>query len=351
MIDVPPRKPEVIEYHLHRLRCEKCGITTCADLPEGVPTGAYGPRLQGIVTLLTGSSRLSKRNTKQVLLDLLGVPISSGQICNIEQQIAQTLEPVVTSLMEYVQTQHAHIDETGLKENRKRGYLWVVATTLVTVFRITLSRAAWVAGELVNPYLNREVVIHSDRYSGYNWIDLPQRQLCWAHLMRDFRAMVDRQNEGSAIGKELLCSGKKLFAWWHRVRDGTLKRSSFQNYVRRLRNEVQKHLEAGMKCGCAKTAGTCKALLKVESAFWTFARVEGVEPTSNAAEQQLRHAVLWCKNSLGTASTRGSRYVERILSAVATCRQQERNVLDFLTQCCEAKLYRQPAPSLIPSIT
>jgi len=160
--------------------------------------------------------------------------------------------------------------------------------------------------------------------------------------------MVDRANAGSQIGEELLCCAQDLFTWWYRVRDGTLKRSTFRQYMGIVRSMVREQLEAGTACGCAKTAGTCRELLAVEPALWTFVPVEGIEPTNNAAERALRHAVLWRKASHGTDSETGSRFVENILTVVATCRQQGRNVLECLTGCCRAALEGAPRVSLLP---
>ena len=219
-------------------------------------------------------------------------------------------------------------------------------TAAATVFSITLSRAASVAKELIDPSARQ--VITTDRYKGYLWLPLRQRQICWAHLIRDFQAMVDRGNAGGAIGEELLCCAEDLFTWWYRVRDGTLSRSTFRRYVAELRPWVRSRLEAGVACACARTAGTCREILAVEPALWTFVRVEGIEPTNNAAERALRHAVMWRKTSGGTASESGSRFVENILSVVATCRQQNRNVLECLTACLEAALRKTAHPSLLP---
>jgi transposase len=136
--------------------------------------------------------------------------------------------------------------------------------------------------------------------------------------------------------------------WWYRVRDGTLRRSTFRQYMGVVRWMVRQQLEAGAACGCARTAGTCRELLALEPALWTFVRVEGVEPTNNAAERALRHPVLWRRTSHGTESEAGSRFVENILSVVATCRQQGRNVLEFLTDCCRASLEGVAPPRLLP---
>jgi transposase len=348
VLELPEIRPQVTEYRLHRLRCPACGLATCASLPAGVPTGGQGPRLQAVLALMAGAYRVSKRMAQTFCADVLGVPVCAGQVCACEAETAAATEPVVQELRQYVRSQRANVDETGWWQKRQRGWLWAVVTQAVTVFTIALSRAGTVARELIDPSSGQ--VITTDRYKGYLWLPLPQRQICWAHLIRDFQAMVDRGNAGSAMGEELLCCAEDLFTWWYRVRDGTLSRSTFRRYVAELRPWVRSQLEAGTACACAKAAGTCREILAVEPALWTFARVEGVEPTNNAAERALRHAVLWRKISAGTESESGSRFVENVLSIVATCRQQGRNVLDCLTECCQAQRAGASAPSLLPQV-
>src|SRR5262245_14720349 len=306
VIELPPPRPDVTEYQLHRLACRCCGITTCAALPAGVPAGGQGPRLQAVVALLTGAYRLSKRLVGELCIDVLGVPISAGQVCALEAETAAATDAVVQELRDFARGQPANVDETGWRENRQRGWLWTVVTKAGTVFTIALSRAGSVAQGLLDPAHGQ--VITTDRYKGYLWLPLRQRQICWAHLSRDFQAMVDRADAGSAIGEELLCCAQDLFAWWYRVRDGTLSRSTFRRYVADLRPWVRSQLEAGSACPCAKTAGTCREVLAIEPALWTFLRVEGIEPSNNAAERALRHAVQWRKTSYGTESEAGSHF-------------------------------------------
>jgi transposase len=346
VLELPKIHPHVTEYRLHRLRCPACGLSTCARLPDGVPTGGQGPRLQAVLALMTGAYRMSKRMAQTFCADVLGVPVCAGQVCASEAETAAATEPVVQELREYVRGQPANVDETGWWQKRQRGWLWAVVTQAATVFVITLSRAATVAQELIDPAAGQ--VITTDRYKGYLWLPLRQRQVCWAHLIRDFQAMVDRASAGSAVGEELLCCAEDLFTWWYRVRDGTLNRSTFERYAAELRPWVRSQLEAGAACACAKTAGTCLELLAIEPALWTFARVEGVEPTNNAAERALRHAVLWRKASFGTASEAGSRFVGNILSVVATCRQQGHDVLEYLTACVRARTSGLQPPGLLP---
>src|SRR5512143_807931 len=344
--EVPPIQPVVDEYRLHRLKCPRCGTSTCAALPPGVPAGAFGPRLRAILSVLAGAYRLGKRPIQRLAFDLLGLSISAGMICRSERQGANELEAPVEGLREYVRgAASAHIDETSWKQGRDKAWLWVAVTNLVTVFAIATSRGAEVARDLLGS--DRRKVVISDRFRSYGWIK--RRQFCWAHLSRDFQAMVDRGGESAEVGRLLLGHSERLFAWWHRVRDGTMARATLRTNVAIMRFPFRDDLRRGAACGCAKTAATCRELLAGETHLWTFVRVEGVEPTNNDAERALRHGVIYRKLSGGTASEAGSRFVERMLTVVATCRQQNINVLDYLTRCHQAHLDGRPIPSLIPT--
>jgi transposase len=114
---------------------------------------------------------------------------------------------------------------------------------------------------------------------------------------------------------------------------------------------VRQTLEVGSRCGCAKTEATCCDLMALEPALWMLARVEGIEPTNNAAEQLQRHPAQWRKICYGSDSVAGGRFVANILSIVATCRQQGKKVLDVLTACSQAVLTGDPPPSLLPQTT
>ena len=344
--EVPPVVPVVDEYRLHRLRCPRCGTSTCATLPPGVPTGAFGPRLRAILSVLAGAYRLGKRPIRQLVFDLLGLSISLGMIARLERQGATELEAPVAELRQHVRdADSAHIDETSWKQGRAKAWLWAAVTRMVTVFAIATSRGADVAKDLLGS--DRRKVVISDRFRSYSWIK--RRQFCWAHLNRDFQAMIDRGGESAEVGRRLLGHSEQLFDWWHRVRDGTMARATFRSKVDILRFSFRDDLRRGRDCGCAKTAGTCRELLAGETHLWTFVRVEGIEPTNNDAERALRHGVIYRKLSGGTDSESGSRFVERILTVVATCRQQDINVLDYLTRCYQAHLDGRPIPSLIPT--
>jgi transposase len=348
VMEMPPIQPVVTEYQWHQLVCPACGETTRAPWPKGVPSDTYGPRVHATVALCTGAYRLSKRMTSQVMDDLFGVPMSVGTIRQSEQATTQVLAPPVEDARACVEAQAvAHLDETSWRQGDKRAWLWVAVTSLVTVFVVRLSRGGQVARELLGEGFAGILV--TDRYSAYNWYPVRWRQLCWAHLLRDFAAIRGRGGAGEEIGDALLAQAHQMFSWWHRVREGTLKRSTFRSYMTPLRREVERLLEAGSQCGVAKTAGTCQEILKRREALWTFVQVDGVEPTNNTAERALRPGVLWRKGSFGTQSGEGSRFVASMMTVVATLKQQQRNVLEYLAAAHAAALRGEAAPSLLPA--
>jgi transposase len=345
--ELPPIEPIVDEYRLHRLSCPRCGVTTCGTVPAGVPPGSFGPSLQAVLATLAGAYRLSKRPIQQLTGDLFGLSISTGMISKLERQSARALAAPYRELADSVhQAEVVNIDETGWRQDRRKAWLWVTVTAMATVFTIAARRTAKVARELLGD--REEQVVGSDRFSAYNWLPTFWRQICWSHLRRDFQAMIDRGGEAEVIGRRLMSLSDRIFGIWHRARDGPRDLSRLRRSILRLRPDVRRALEDGSVCGCATTAGTCAEILRVEEGLWSFVWFPGVEPTNNAAERALRHAVIWRRISGGTDSAQGSRFVERMLTVVATCRQQRRNVLDYLRSCFEADRKGHAIPSLLP---
>ena len=349
VVDIPPLVAEGHNYLLHSLFCTRCKVHTRANLPIGVPTGNFGPRLQAMVGLCSGRYHLSKRLTREMMSDFFDVDLSLGSIATLEQQTSEAIAAPVAEAAEYVKTQPIkHADETGWTEAKRRAWLWVVVAANVAVFLIRRSRGAVVAKELLGEDFTGILV--SDRWSGYNWIPTSMRQVCWAHLIRQFKGFEDHGVHGERIGLALQDCADRMFSLWHRVLDGTLQRSTFQQYMRPIRSEVLELLQQGSLCGLQKVAGRCREILKLEGALFTFARVPGVEPTNNIAERAVRPPVLWRKASFGTDSERGSQFAGRILTVVTTLRLQKRKVLGYVVAACEARLRGQAAPSLLPQV-
>jgi transposase len=303
-----------------------------------------------MVALCTGAYRLSKRTTQEVMADLFGLSMSLGTIPHLEQAAVQAVAAPVAAAQAYVRVQPAaHLDETGWREGHARAWLWVAVTTWVTVFVVRLSRGAKVAQELLGERFCGILV--TDRWSAYTWYPTRWRQVCWAHLLRDIEAMIERGGRSQEIGEVLRAQARQMFHAWHRVRDGTLTHAQFRVLMRPMRRAVARGLKAGQTCGVAKTEGVCREVLKVYEALWTFGRVEGIEPTNNAAERAIRPGVLWRKGSFGTQSAQGARFVEAMMTVVTTLKQQHRNVLVYMTEACQAAYTGLPAPSLLPHHT
>jgi transposase len=347
VVEVPKVVATVVEYQLHALGCPKCGISTCATLPPGVPAGDFGPRLQAMVSVCSGAYRMSKRGIEELVEDFFGVPISLGSIANLEQATSEAVAAPVEEVARTIREQPVvHADETGWYERSHRAWLWAAVTTHLALFLIRARRSAKVAKELLGAAFAGILV--SDRWSAYGWVDVARRQLCWAHLLRQFRGFQDHGPEGNVVGRALEVLTDTMFNAWHRVRDGTMTRSAFQALIEPLRKHVDAWLQEGAACPIQAVSGRCREILELEPALWTFAYVEGVEPTNNAGELRIRHGVMWRKTSFGTDSPSGSRFVERILTVVTTLRIQGRNVLDYVANACEAALQGRDAPSLLP---
>ena len=345
VIEVPPIRPHVTEYQQHELACEECGARTRGELPPEA-AATFGPRLKSLIAVCTGGYRLSKRVTQELLSDFLGVRLALGSVCNIEREVSEALAAPVEEAREYVRQQPVvHADETGWREAKGRAWLWTAASALVTVFQIARSRGAGVAKQMLGEDFSGFLVV--DRWAAYEWVEL--RQICWSHLLRDFQGFVDRGGIGGALGAKLLALSRTMFRLWHRVRDKTLQRSTFQRRMQPVEQRILRLLRKAALRAEARTAGMAREMLDQADYLWTFVSNEGVEPTNNAAERAIRPAVLWRKGSFGTDTAEGSRFAERILTAVTSLKQQRRPLLDYLERACRALSGDSPAPSLLPT--
>ena len=351
--EIPEPKAHTTEWRMHAVGCPRrgCGTITWAELPADVPRGRFGPRAQATVATLTGRYRSSRREAQAEMRELHGLTMSLGEVSAIERNVSAALAKPVQEAHAYAQRQpSAGSDETGWyqgkRAGKRRAWLWVMVTSLVTVFLILKRRSGQAARKLLGTF---EGVLCTDRWSAYKGWPLRQRQLCWAHLIRDFTEFVERRHKASRrVGEGLLEEARRMFAWWYRVRDGTLTLESFQTYMVPLRRRVRRLLRQGARCRHKLTARTCRDILSLEPALWTFVRVPGVEPTNNACERALRPAVLWRKGCFGTRSVAGSRFAERMLTVAATLKQQGRSLLDFLTLAVDLHQSGERAPSLLP---
>lgn len=346
-VDIPAIKPVVIEHVQHVRRCKKCGELVYAPLPDEVKRNIFGPGVLANVGILTGMLNTSKRKALAVINEVFHVPMSLGGLSNCEAKIAEALEQPYDDTLEHLRQQEiAHADETGWpRGNNDKGWLWAFCCNTVAVFMVHANRSQKAARKLIDSFAGKLV---TDRYNAYNYYEFI-RQICWAHLKRDFKAISEANGKLGKIGLELHELAKQILKMRKRVRDGTLQWKTFQSRMPELQKRVESLLRAGAVFD-GKLGGKCRDILKHKKHLWTFVEDHNVEPTNNLAEQLVRQGVLWRKTSFGTQSDRGARYVERILTVCATCRLQNRSIIEYLRHACHNHLTGKLAPNLVPNI-
>jgi transposase len=345
-IELPPLILQVTEYQAHSRTCASCGSVSAMTIPAEIRAHGVGPRLTAALSYLTGNLGLSKRNVEELAADLFGAPIALGTVANLEQEVSAALALAHQEALQAVQQAEVKFaDETSWKLWGKLCWLWAAASANLVVFVIHARRSAVGLAALLGEDITG--ILHSDRWHVYLQVPEERRQLCWAHLKRDFQKIVDCGGPSIFVGRRGLRIVKELFAAWHAFQKGQVTRHKLQALLEPLKRRLGKALVEGGLGEDARVAKFCENLLNLESALWTFARVEGVEPTNNHIERLLRRAVLWRKRSFGCNSAAGCRFVERILTVVQTCRLHSKNALEFLQTAVHNHRAGKPSPSLL----
>lgn len=343
--ELPAIRPQITDYVQHTVCCPTCATIVTAPAAPEAATG-YGPRLTALIGHLHGTYHLSYRAVADLLADVADVPIGLGSVVTSAERVSASLAPIDTAIHAAIQTAPVvNVDETSWRCAHKRAWLWAATTTHASSFRLTTSRGR--AGLDVLLPADYGGVVGSDRWSAYNRYPAERRQLCWAHLTRNVRALCEARMPESPWASGVLTQIDALFAAWYAFRDGSSDRAGLQAALVPIQQALETALVNGTACRWYKIAGLSQELRTWWDALWTFAHHDGVEPTNNAAERALRPAVIWRKQCFGTQSDDGNRFVERVLSVVTTCRQQGRNVWAFLTEAVRAASAGQPAPSLL----
>lgn len=346
-VDLPVLKAHVTEWLRHRVSCPSCQHKTWASI-EPIPATPFGPRVEAVVGLVTGVYHLSRRVAVSLMSDILGIDISLGAVSAVEERVSEaTKVPVNEAWAKADEAAVKHTDGTSWYQAGVLCALWTIATSAVTVFKIlTNGKAATLA-----PLFGKKFgILVSDRATALNFWAMAMRQVCWAHLLRKAIAFSERDGPAGAIGRELLDYIAIMFQHWDGLKNGTLSRDEFRELMAPVRLRVEALLERGVAAKLPLVSGSCEDILDHRAALWTFVDREGVEPTNNHAERELRAFVLWRKRSFGTQSERGNLYAERLMTVAHTARKQKKNVLEFLTACCAAARTGATPPSLFAPI-
>jgi transposase len=307
----------------------------------------FGPRLVAFSAMLTVRLKVSRRGLQQVLSDLLDVePPSLGALQQLLEEASAAALPGYREARSALRASAAvGVDETSWSLRKRPYWLWVGVTDRLSFFRLAERRSGWARERLLGRRYGG--VVTSDRMGAYNALAPPRRQLCWAHLKRDF---ADWQTYGGAagrIGAWAEAEAERLFALWHRFRAGELDRAALAGHLQPLRARMRRLLERGTRCGVCRVEKSTKQLLTLWPALWSFALHPGVEPTNNEAERALRAGVIWRKTAFGSRSGRGLRLVERLLTVAEMCKKQNRDLLGYLTAAIQAHRNRLRPPGLI----
>jgi transposase len=343
--ELPPIAVRVTEHRLHRVSCPECAAMTTAE-PPIMSRWAFGPRLQAAVVTLAVRNRVSRRDATELARELFGVELATGTVDAIVQRAGEALAAPHTRLeQEIKRSPVVNIDETGWKTAGDRRWLWGALTATTGVFRIASGRHASEAQIMLGE--RYDGVVCSDRYPGYDYLDPTRRQICWAHLLRDFTAHSEGMGEQEDFGYAGLVVAHDLFNAWQQYQQDR-DRAGLQTRIAPLQAKLRGELErASRKSTYTKYHRQfARNLLKRWPALWTFTHTDAVEPTNNHAERGLRGAVIYRKLSFGTQSERGERSIERLLSASITCRLRRQSLFAYLTDVITAHTRGDPVPAL-----
>ena len=343
--ELPVMAVHVTEHRCQRVRCPDCGARPRGELPAGVGGSAFGPRFHAAVAVLSTRNRISRRDVVELCEQLFGSRISSGTVDAILARVADALEDPYADLLERVRAAKSlNMDETGWRTAGRRRALWGAFTARHAVLRIAPDRHEDHAKALL---ADTRAIVTSDRWWAYTHLPVRRRQICWAHLQRDFAAHADGLAAEKAFGEAGLRVCEQLFWAWE-IYQHTGDRTEFRRRIRALRREFKAILRthAGKAPRYRYTRGMARNLLKIWPALWTFADHRRVTPTNNHAERALRGAVIYRKLSLGSQSAGGERRIERLLSTHTTCRLQRRSLHAYLIDAIGAHARGDPAPLL-----
>lgn len=318
-IEIPPIKPYVTEYRLHSSICSICHKNYRSKLKT---YKLLERNAESIITSLGGFFNNSKRDIQSILSQIFNLDISLGLISNSEARVSAKLQDKYNELLETAEnSNYLHLDESSANNKGKLGWCWVAASQAVTVYKLGKSRARYALEEFLPEY---EGNVITDRYAVYNVYDQSKRQICLAHLRRDFKRFAHSRYASLGIfGQSLLEIIDLVFTIHKYYKAGKIDKAYYLRRMRKIQKKILYYLKRVSQLEeCEQARRVANNILKSFNMMWLFVSNSEIEPTNNFAERQIKHHVKYRKNSLFTWSSRGQRFIERTKSIFATAKLQ-----------------------------
>lgn len=340
VIDLPKIEADITRYRLEKCRCLDCGKHTRASLPQGVSSSLLGPRLTAWIGSLASICSLSLRKTQCVVFSVLRENFCSATIFACQQRVNRSLEePFEKICQAFSQELSVGADETGWRTTGQRRWVWVKSGKATTLFRIQKGRSRLCAEILLGKNSKQPLV--TDRYPAY--ASKGPHQYCLAHWNRDIEALTGNYPDAY---NELSFDLKEVFAIHRLYREQKIKHDQFQQRIRYRRRRMKETLSFWATAGPENLRRRCRSWLKSFDRYWTFVRIEGMEPTNNQSERDLRDLVIRRKICFGTRSDAGERFVERIYSVAKTLSKRGADLFEYIEANLRNHWKGLPAASL-----
>lgn len=351
--ELPRIEAHITEYRCQRAVCPDCGKDTQVELPQAL-RGHFGPDLTALIAYLTVVCRMPRRVVRELLEQVLGIPLSLGSIQNSWEEASEAAaEPCAELEKQLPLAPVINSDETGYRTNGEKRWLWALVAPDFVFYKIALTRGTEVLVQLLGAIYAG--ILCSDRCPSYLKYHKGTAQFCWAHFKRNILGVqqVAKTTDAERFCRDALALHARLFRLWHRfgaepeIRYGPVTREQLIAKSIPLEKKFFALADRYVDSGDKDVRNLALAILKNFERFFAFLRNDGVEPTNNAAERALRCAVQWRKTSFGSRSAQGEVAAARLLTVKSTCRMQSREPLRYLASTIRAHRCDQPAPSLL----
>jgi transposase len=355
--ELPAIEAHITEYQCQCVVCAECGKATQAELPHEAQ-GHFGPQLTALIAYLTVVCRLPRRMVRELLEQVLAIPLSLGSIQNSWEEASEAVaEPCAELERQLPREPVVNSDETGYRTSGEKRWLWAMVAANFVFYKIALTRGAEVLVEVLGEVFAG--ILCSDRCASYLKYHKGEGQFCWAHFKRNILGVLEvgKTTDAERFCRDALALHARLFRLWHRFRDGPgvrygpLTRDQLIQKSIPLEKKFFALADRYLDSHDKDVANLALALLKHFERFFAFLRNEGVEPTNNSAERALRCAVQWRKISFGSRSARGEVAVARLLTVTRTCRMQNRAPLDYLVTAIRSRRNALSVPSLLKKLS